>query len=205
MRLFKAYLTDPLTRTVDSIPSNQVFIVQVYLLSKMKQLELPSKEEMEEFFLAVEEEEMRRRTFAYEPTVNITTTLYELLNVDTEKYVTAPFKRYLDEINGVKGEGKVEENEYTLKFQNLLKAGGLQKSNEKELSKKQEEGGKVETKPKTEAVEYEVILTKNNAYKPTQVAAIEELSKAQKNSMPVLSLSYLFGISCPLTKIDLTP
>lgn len=42
---------------------------------------------------------MRRRTRPYEPEVNVNSTLYELLNVDTEKYVSIPFKIYVDKFN----------------------------------------------------------------------------------------------------------
>jgi hypothetical protein len=60
-------LNDPLLRTVDSIANNEVFLVQLYLLSKTKDIEIPEKEKLETFFLAISEEEMRRRTKSYPP------------------------------------------------------------------------------------------------------------------------------------------
>lgn len=132
IRLCKGYLNDPLIRTVDSIPSNQVFLVQLYLLAKNKEIELPEKEELEKFFMAITEEEMRRRTKPYEPEVNVSSTLYELLNVDTEKYVTIPFKEYIAKLNEGK-EGNEEKSEYATKFMALMNAKGFEEKKEEQV------------------------------------------------------------------------
>ena len=42
---------------------------------------------------------MRRRTKPYAPETNVSSTLYDLLNVNTEKYVNIPFKNYVDNLN----------------------------------------------------------------------------------------------------------
>ena len=125
-------MNDPLIRTVDSIPSNQVFLVQLYLLAKNKEIELPEKEELEKFFMAITEEEMRRRTKPYEPEVNVSSTLYELLNVDTEKYVTIPFKEYIAKLNEGK-EGNEEKSEYATKFMALMNAKGFEEKKEEQV------------------------------------------------------------------------
>ena len=82
---FDNYVKDPLVRTIDSIPNNQVFLTQLYLMSKMKMIELPDKAHLEEFFDALSEEELRRHTLAFDPTtVNAAEMLLPVLNVDKE-------------------------------------------------------------------------------------------------------------------------
>ncbi len=47
------YVKDPLVRTIDSIPNNQVFVTQLYLMSKIGMIDLSDRTYLEEFFSAL--------------------------------------------------------------------------------------------------------------------------------------------------------
>lgn len=113
-KLFEGYLKDPLVRTIDSIANNQVFLLQLYLMVKLDMIKLPGKEHLEAFFQAVSEEEMRRCTHQYDPTItDVNERLLRVLNCDIEREIIKPVN---DHVTKVTGGGDKKITGYAAKF-----------------------------------------------------------------------------------------
>jgi hypothetical protein len=71
-------------------------------MAKLDMIKLPGKAELEAFFKAVAEEEMRRQSFAYDPTVNVNESILRVLNTDIELEIIKPVNEQINKMTGGK-------------------------------------------------------------------------------------------------------
>lgn len=189
---FDAYLKDPLSRTVDVIPSNQVFMTTVLLMSRMGMLKLPDKDSLNEFFMCLMEEEMRRYTLTVEPTFPINVHILKILNVNIEEVIDKPIAAKIEE-----AQGKGTITGYAEKF-----IAALGKDYKEDVKK---EGKEKPTVEKVEVKEEEYSLNRHGAYNETQLQALSELRESRKRASKVVNLRQLFGLPASEDKFELNP
>ena len=96
MKLYENYVSEPIIRTIDSIPSNTVFLAQLYIA-----FEIGEKSKGEEYFnklfATLLEEELRRKQFPLPEDLNKHEWQLKLLNVDFEEHVIKPYNTFVQE------------------------------------------------------------------------------------------------------------
>lgn len=192
-KLFEGYLKDPLVRTIDSIANNQVFVLQLYLMAKLDMIKLPGKEHMEAFFQAVCEEEMRRCTLQYEPTVtDVNERLLRVLNCDIDREIVKPVNDHIAQATG----GAKKVTGYAAKF-----LAALGKDHVEEIKA---QGQKPEV-PKHEEEKIVYDLNTHGVYNNSQLAAMKELEESRNRANRVVSLKRLFGLPLSHDNHELNP
>lgn len=201
LSLYENYITDTKLRTVDSIANNTVLLAQLYIIMESG-LKLPKNEEyFEEFFKSLLEEELRRRTYPLNETVNRHIWSLELLNVDTNKYIRDPVDKFMKsrsnphaETSGYEAKflsmlsEKIEEKEEA-EEEKILEPPKKEKEIKKiaETSKEEEEIKKNEEKPTMTKTNIEIVLKTDDQYNEKQKQAISELEKVFK-----MVINYLY-------------
>jgi hypothetical protein len=124
---FANYVSDPTVRTTDKIPSNRVFLAQLYVAFELKDIPRPSTEALVEFYQQVYVEETRRmvsyNTIKLEPS-NFTELFWDILNVDSV-YYKPHIDKYVNNTptGALNGSGGMA---YKQLFHKLLQSNGLQ-------------------------------------------------------------------------------
>lgn len=104
--LYGKYLIDPSVRTIDVIPNNNVFLMQVLCAIENGDIHKPSIDELNLFFNHVLEEEMRRRQY------NKMISLLDVLNVNTERYIDPSVEKFKYEQNNMYSQSYNKEDKY---------------------------------------------------------------------------------------------
>lgn len=146
--LYHKYEMDTSVRTIDSISNNTVFLAQLYIAQECG-LPLSKDIHFDNFVKALLEEELRRKLYPLEETVNVNIWRLNILNVDTQKMVIDPIEDY-KKANITAVSVPIHEKEFLKKLEEL-------KKNPSETIKSPELKSKFEIQPeetKTELTEF---------------------------------------------------
>ena len=98
MNQYNNYVEDPLSRTVDAISSNLVFLAQLYIAFELGQ-KSKGEEYFDKMFLGILEEELRRKQIPLPEELNKHEWQLKLLNVNFEEHVIKPYNTFVEEYN----------------------------------------------------------------------------------------------------------
>lgn len=186
LNLYEKYIADTKLRTVDSIANNTVLLAQLYTIMESG-VTLPKDEGyFDEFCKSLLEEELRRRTYPLEESVNRHIWSLELLNVDINRYILQPVEKFQKS----RTLPNAEKSGFEARFLSMLEEK-IEVVEEKKIEEtsKEEEIKKNEEKPTLMKTNVEIDFKANDKYNEKQEKVISQHEKVFK-----MVIEYLYPL-----------
>ena len=178
--LFQKYVGAPSVRTIDVIANNTAFLAQLYIAKENQMMFSTEDAYFDDFVKALIEEEIRRKLYPLEESINTNVWLLELLNVDIKTLIEAPVNKYRDS-HKVGNPIYVDDFLYELEKVEVVQKEERRIKEAKEKEAKEKEAKEKEAKEKEAKIE-EVKSgeTENNEEKKNEILLESKEDKKEK-------------------------